>query len=227
MRGGYHGKRALDLVLVAVMAPVWVPLLLATALIVRIFIGAPIFFRQGRPGLHGRRFEMIKFRTMTDARGPDGALLSDAERLTLTGRMLRAASLDELPELLNVVRGEMSLVGPRPLLEHYLPLYSARQHRRHDVLPGLTGLAQVVGRNALSWPERLELDVRYVEQCSVALDLSILRRTVGLVLARRGVNAPGEATMPQFTAEHGAPVSAGSYAEKRPGPEGPGSGQDR
>jgi sugar transferase EpsL len=195
---GYRGKRALDLVLVVGTLPVWLPLFALTALLVRASIGSPVFFRQGRPGRHGRRFELIKFRTMTDARGADGQLLPDAERLTRVGRLLRSTSLDELPELLNVLRGEMSVVGPRPLLEQYLPLYSSRQRRRHEVRPGLTGLAQATGRNRLSWPERLELDVRYVEGCNLALDVSILLRTIRIVLTRHGVSAPGEATMSLF-----------------------------
>jgi lipopolysaccharide/colanic/teichoic acid biosynthesis glycosyltransferase len=206
---GYPGKRALDLALVVIAAPLWVPLLLVTAAVVRIVLGTPVFFRQVRPGLHGRPFELIKFRTMTDGRDAYGAPLSDAERLTVLGRVLRSTSLDELPELLNVLRGEMSLVGPRPLLQQYVPLYSTRETRRHDVRPGLTGLAQVSGRNAVSWPERFELDVQYVERCSLRLDLGILMRTVELVLARRGVSAPGEATMPPFTGGSTTPPSTG------------------
>lgn len=195
---GYPGKRLIDLALVVVSAPLWAPLLALAALVVRVGIGSPVFFRQRRPGLHGRPFELVKLRTMTDRRDAQGALLPDAERLTRVGRALRASSLDELPELLNVLRGEMSLVGPRPLLVDYLPLYSERQRRRHDVLPGITGLAQSSGRNALSWAERLELDVQYVERCGFLLDARILLRTVSAVFRRQGISAAGEATMSRF-----------------------------
>lgn len=166
---------------------------------VRRELGSPVFFCQMRPGLHGRPFRMIKFRTMTDARASDGRLLSDADRLTAFGRFLRASSLDELPELWNVLKGDMSLVGPRPLLVEYLPLYSRVQARRHDVRPGITGWAQVNGRNALSWDRKLELDVWYVDNRSLWLDFRILWLTLRKVLARDGINAPGEATMPRFT----------------------------
>ena len=194
----YPGKRALDLVLITIALPVVLPVMALTALLVRLALGSPVFFRQQRPGLHGKPFEVIKFRTMTDARDPGGTLLPDERRLTRFGRFLRSSSLDELPELINVARGEMSLVGPRPLLMQYLPLYSARHARRHDVPPGLTGLTQVAGRNALGWPEKLDLDVEYAERCSLALDLRILARTLSAVLGRRGISAPGEATMPVF-----------------------------
>ena len=173
------------------------PLLVLT-LLVRRKLGRPAFFRQVRPGLHGRPFQMVKFRTMTDARGPDGALLPDADRLTPFGRFLRGSSLDELPELWNVLRGDMSLVGPRPLLMEYLPLYTPEQARRHAVRPGITGWAQVNGRNALSWEEKFALDVWYVDHQSLALDISILWRTVRKVLVREGISAAGEATMPRF-----------------------------
>ena len=173
------------------------PLLVLT-LLVRRKLGRPAFFRQTRPGLHGRPFEMAKFRTMTDARGPDGALLPDADRLTPFGRFLRGSSLDELPELWNVLRGDMSRVGPRPLLMEYLPLYTPEQARRHAVRPGITGWAQVNGRNALSWEEKFALDVWYVDHQSLALDISILWRTVRKVLVREGISAAGEATMPRF-----------------------------
>lgn len=162
-------------------------------------LGSPVFFRQRRPGLHGEPFEMVKFRTMTDARGPDGQLLPDAERLTPFGRFLRSTSLDELPELWNVVRGDMSLVGPRPLLMEYLPLYSAEQARRHEVRPGVTGWAQVNGRNALSWEDKFLLDVWYVDNQSLWLDIKILWLTVRKVLVREGISADGEATMSKFT----------------------------
>jgi lipopolysaccharide/colanic/teichoic acid biosynthesis glycosyltransferase len=162
-------------------------------------LGRPILFSQKRPGMRGRPFEMLKFRTMTAERDVSGRKLSDAERLTPFGRWLRATSLDELPELWNVLRGDMSLVGPRPLLMQYLPLYSARQARRHEVRPGITGWAQVNGRNALTWPQKLELDVWYVENRSFWLDLRILWMTLLVVLRRDGISAHGEATMPPFT----------------------------
>ena len=166
---------------------------------VRRKLGSPAFFRQVRPGMHGQPFEMVKFRTMTDARGPDGALLPDADRLTPFGRFLRASSLDELPELWNVLKGEMSLVGPRPLLMEYLPLYSPQQARRHEVRPGITGWAQVNGRNALGWDEKFKLDVWYVDHRSLWLDIKILWLTVKKVLVREGISAAGAATMPAFS----------------------------
>jgi len=165
---------------------------------VRRKLGSPVFFRQTRPGLHGKPFKMVKFRTMTDARGPDGQLLPDADRLTPFGRFLRASSLDELPELWNVLKGEMSLVGPRPLLVEYLPLYSAEQARRHAVRPGITGWAQVNGRNALSWDDKFKLDVWYVDNGSMWIDIKILWLTVRKVLVREGISAAGEATMTAF-----------------------------
>lgn len=174
------------------------PLLLLMALIRR-KLGRPVFFRQTRPGLHGQPFEMVKFRTMTDACGPDGALLPDAERLTSFGRFLRSTSLDELPELWNVLKGDMSLVGPRPLLMEYLPLYSPEQARRHAVRPGVTGWAQVNGRNAISWEEKFALDTWYVDHQSLLLDIRILWLTVKKVLVREGISAAGEATMGKFT----------------------------
>jgi len=194
-------KRLFDLVLaIAALAVLALPLLVLYAM-VRRKLGSPVLFRQVRPGLHGRPFMMIKFRTMTDARGPDGELLPDAQRLTAFGRFLRASSLDELPELWNVLRGEMSLVGPRPLLMEYLPLYSPEQARRHEVRPGITGWAQVNGRNAVSWEERFRLDVWYVDHRSLWLDLRILWLTVRKVLVREGISAQGEATMPRFTGD--------------------------
>jgi lipopolysaccharide/colanic/teichoic acid biosynthesis glycosyltransferase len=173
--------------------------LAVVAFLVRVKLGQPVLFRQVRPGLHGQPFMMVKFRTMTDARDANGQWLSDADRLTAFGRFLRSTSLDELPELWNVLRGEMSLVGPRPLLMEYLPLYSAEQLRRHEVRPGITGWAQVHGRNALSWEERFKLDVWYVDSQSVWLDLRILGMTVRKVLAREGIHAAGEATVAKFT----------------------------
>ena len=192
-------KRAFDLLIAAVALVLLAPVLAITALLVRVGLGSPVLFRQQRPGLHGAPFTLIKFRTMTDRRGADGALLPDAERLPALGRFLRASSLDELPELWNILRGEMSLVGPRPLLMQYLPLYSAEQARRHDVRPGLTGWAQVNGRNALTWDAKFAADVWYVDNRSLALDLRILWLTVLAVFARKGISAAGEATMPPFT----------------------------
>ncbi len=164
-------------------------------------MGRPVFFRQKRPGLHGEIFEMIKFRTMTDARGPDGKLLPDAERLTPLGNFLRRSSLDEFPEFINVLKGDMSVVGPRPLLVQYLPRYSAEQMRRHLVKPGVTGWAQVNGRNALSWDEKFRLDVWYVDHGGLALDMLIIAKTVKKVFFREGISAAGEATMPEFMGE--------------------------
>jgi lipopolysaccharide/colanic/teichoic acid biosynthesis glycosyltransferase len=191
-------KRGFDFLIALAALLVLAPLLLVLALLVRIKLGAPVLFCQPRPGRHGEVFVLWKFRTMTDARDASGKLRTDEERLTPFGRMLRATSLDELPELWNVLRGEMSLVGPRPLLVEYLPRYSAEQARRHEVRPGLTGWAQVNGRNATTWDERLRLDVWYVDHASFLLDLRILWRTVGLVFRREGVSAPGTATMPEF-----------------------------
>ena len=173
--------------------------LLALTLLVAAKLGRPAFFRQVRPGLQGKPFLMVKFRTMTDARGPDGALLPDADRLTPFGRFLRASSLDELPELWNVLKGDMSLVGPRPLLMEYLPLYSPQQARRHEVRPGITGWAQVNGRNAIGWEDKFTLDVWYVDHRSLWLDFKILWLTVKKVLVREGISADGEATMGRFT----------------------------
>lgn len=174
------------------------PIILVVAFLVRRRLGTPVLFRQIRPGLHGVPFQMMKFRTMTDERDADGDLLPDAKRLTAFGKWLRSTSLDELPELINVVKGDMSLVGPRPLLMGYLPLYSDRQSRRHEVRPGLTGWAQVNGRNTPSWPERLEMDVWYVENRTLWLDCKILWRTVAIVLGREGVSQSGQATVERF-----------------------------
>ena len=191
-------KRIFDLVAVIATSPIWVPVLGLVAIFARLKLGAPVFFRQRRPGLHGEIFELFKFRTMLDTRDAAGRLRPDAERLTPFGRWLRSTSLDELPELWNVLRGEMSLVGPRPLLIEYLPRYSERQARRHEVRPGLTGLVQVMGRNRLSWEEKFEWDVRYVETRSFWLDLKILLLTVKAVFLRNGISAQGDATMPEF-----------------------------
>ncbi|HYF22793.1 MAG TPA: sugar transferase [Caulobacteraceae bacterium] len=199
-------KRALDIVASAAGLVVLSPVLLLTALLVRSRLGSPVLFRQVRPGLHGRPFEILKFRTMRDAIDRQGRALPDSDRLTPFGKTLRALSLDELPELWNVLKGEMSLVGPRPLLMEYLPLYSPEQARRHDVRPGLTGWAQVNGRNALGWEEKFALDVWYVDNRSFLLDLKILFLTVLKVFRREGVSASGHATMPAFT---GSPATAG------------------
>lgn len=192
-------KRLFDiLVSLGLLLVLALPLLLLAG-VVRRKLGSPVLFRQVRPGLQGRPFMMVKFRTMTNECDVSGELLPDALRLTSFGRFLRASSLDELPELWNVLRGEMSLVGPRPLLMEYLPLYSLTQARRHEVRPGITGWAQVNGRNAVSWDERFALDVWYVEHRSLWLDLRILWRTVCKVLVREGISAQGEATMARFT----------------------------
>lgn len=192
-------KRGFDfLAALAALLVLGVPMV-ALAVLVRARLGRPILFRQVRPGLLGKPFEMMKFRTMTDDRDPDGRLRPDSERLTPFGRWLRATSLDELPELWNVLRGDMSLVGPRPLLMSYLPLYSPFQARRHEVRPGITGWAQVNGRNALSWQQKFDYDVWYVENRSFWLDVRILWFTVKKVLVRDGISATGEATMPTFT----------------------------
>lgn len=192
-------KRLLDVVASAAALVVLSPLLLALWLMVRRRMGVPALFRQTRPGLHGRPFQMIKFRTMRDSVSPDGAPLPDAERLTPFGRWLRATSLDELPELWNVLRGDMSLVGPRPLLMEYLPLYSPEQARRHEVRPGVTGWAQVNGRNALGWEQKFALDVWYVDHRSFWLDVRILWLTVRKVVKREGISGEGVATMERFT----------------------------
>jgi lipopolysaccharide/colanic/teichoic acid biosynthesis glycosyltransferase len=192
------GKRAFDIALVSLTAPIWLAVVAVVAAIVRITIGTPVLFRQARPGRGGRLFALVKFRTMTDARDDRGILLPDHVRLTAWGRLLRACSLDELPELWNVLRGEMSLVGPRPLLVEYLDRYTAEQSRRHEVAPGITGLAQANGRNALGWDERFVLDVRYVDTCSLTLDIRILLKTISNVVARRGISQPGHATAQEF-----------------------------
>ena len=192
-------KRIVDTLLILLALPLLLPAMLLLAWLVRHKLGSPVFFRQTRPGLQGRPFNMVKFRTMTDARGPDGRLLPDADRLTAFGRFLRASSLDELPELWNVLKGDMSLVGPRPLLVEYLPLYSPEQARRHEVRPGITGWAQVNGRNALSWEDKFKLDVWYLDHRSLWLDIKILWLTVRKVLMREGISAAGEATMSKFT----------------------------
>lgn len=192
------GKRFLDVALVLIASPALVPGLAVIGVLVRVVLGAPVLYRQQRPGLHGQPFTLVKFRTMSDATSPSGEPLPDEARLTRFGRLLRSTSLDELPGLWNVLRGDMSLVGPRPLLMRYLPRYSATQRRRHEVRPGVTGWAQVNGRNALSWDEKFDLDVWYVDHVGFRLDVRILWRTVVGVLGRRGVSAAGHATMPEF-----------------------------
>lgn len=191
-------KRALDLLGAALGLCVFALPMLLIAACVRLRLGSPVLFRQTRPGLQGRLFVIYKFRTMRETRDAEGNLLGDDERLTRLGRFLRATSLDELPELFNVLKGDMSLVGPRPLLLEYLERYTPEQRRRHEVRPGITGWAQVKGRNELSWEERFALDVWYVDHRSLRLDLVILLLTAGKVLRREGVRAPGHATMPPF-----------------------------
>lgn len=191
-------KRLFDLILTTLGLVVLLPVLGASALLVRIKLGSPVLFRQLRPGFHGKPFALYKFRTMTDKRGGNGQLLPDAERLTRLGRLLRATSIDELPELYNVLTGDMSLVGPRPLLMEYLERYTPEQARRHDVKPGITGWAQVNGRNALTWEEKFKLDIWYVDNCSLWLDIKIIFITLWKILKREGINQPGQATMEEF-----------------------------
>ena len=200
-------KRIFDFTIAAMALLLLALPLLALTWLVRRKLGRPAFFRQVRPGLHGKPFEMVKFRSMTDARGPGGDLLPDADRLTPFGRFLRASSLDELPGLWNVLKGDMSLVGPRPLLMEYLPLYSPEQARRHAVRPGITGWAQVNGRNAISWDDKFKLDVWYVDHRSLWLDIKILWLTVRKVLVRDGISAAGEATMSRFTGDEAKSLS--------------------
>ena len=191
-------KRSFDLVLGVPATLLLFPVALAIAFLVRVLLGSPVLFRQRRPGLGGQPFDMVKFRSMSDARDASGRLLPDDVRLGRFGRWLRASSLDELPELYNVLRGEMSLVGPRPLLMEYLPLYSDQQRRRHEMPPGITGWAQVNGRNALSWDEKFALDVWYVEHWSLSLDLRILWLTFLRVVARDGIAQEGQVTAAKF-----------------------------
>lgn len=191
-------KRLFDVTVAAVLLVVLAPLLLLLAVLVALLLGRPVFFVQQRPGRHGRSFQLIKFRTMVDARDASGNLLPDAQRLTRFGRWLRATSLDELPELWNVLKGDMSLVGPRPLLIEYLPLYSPVQARRHEVRPGITGWAQVNGRNDISWEEKFALDVWYVDNQSLLLDLKILLLTMLRVVQRKGISQRGHATAEKF-----------------------------
>jgi sugar transferase EpsL len=192
-------KRLFDFFVAAVAVILLSPVIALIALLVRSNLGKPVLFRQPRPGRHGQPFTLLKFRTMLDAVDTNGSSLPDAERLTAFGQLLRRWSLDELPELYNVLRGDMSLVGPRPLLMEYLPLYTSEQARRHEVRPGLTGWAQVNGRNAISWDQKFAFDLWYVDHASFSLDLKILWLTVRNVFTRHGISAEGEATMPKFT----------------------------
>lgn len=192
-------KRTIDVLLSAVGIVCLFPILIVVAALIATKLGRPIFFRQIRPGEKGVLFNMVKFRTMTDERDENGDLLSDSKRLTRFGRFLRSSSIDELPELWNVLKGDMSLVGPRPLLVEYLDLYTRDQARRHEVRPGVTGWAQVNGRNTVSWNEKFKYDVWYVDNRSIWLDIKILWLTVKKVLIREGINAAGDATMPRFT----------------------------
>lgn len=194
-------KRLLDFVLSGIALLVFSPLMLLLAALVRVKLGSPVLFRQERPGKDEKIFRLYKFRTMTDEKDADGNLLPDEARLTKFGKMLRSTSLDELPELWNIVKGDMSIVGPRPLLVRYLPLYNKRQRHRHDVRPGFTGLAQTHGRNSISWKEKFEWDVRYVEHITFLGDVRILLDTVGVVLRRDGISSETSATMEEFRGE--------------------------
>jgi lipopolysaccharide/colanic/teichoic acid biosynthesis glycosyltransferase len=191
-------KRLFDVVAAALLLVVLSPVLLVVAVLVRIRLGAPVIYRQVRPGLHGRPFTIYKFRTMVDTTDPDGKLLPSVQRTPPFGQRLRSLSVDELPELWNVLKGDMSLVGPRPLMLAYLPRYNAEQARRHDVRPGITGLAQVSGRNAITWEEKFALDVKYVDEHDLRMDLAILARTAGAVLSRRGIRFGESVDMPEF-----------------------------
>lgn len=196
-------KRFLDIVLSLIAIIILSPLLLVTAVLVRIKLGSPVIFCQKRPGLHGKIFNLYKFRSMTDAKDENGCLLPDEVRLTAFGKKLRSSSLDELPEFFNILKGDMSFVGPRPLLVQYLPLYNEEQAHRHDVLPGLTGLAQVSGRNAISWEEKFRYDVEYVRHVSFPLDVKIVVMTAGKVLHHEGISSASSATMEYFTGTGG------------------------
>jgi sugar transferase EpsL len=198
-------KRLFDIITALIGLIILSPIILLTAILVRIFLGTPILFRQQRPGYKGHPFFIYKFRTMTNRLDSDGNLLPDSERLTPFGHFLRSLSLDELPELFNILCGEMSFVGPRPLLMQYLPLYSPEQARRHDVLPGLTGWAQVNGRNAIDWPTRFKLDVWYVDHWSFWLDIQIILMTVGKIFKPTDVNQEGQATVEYFTGNDNGP----------------------
>ena len=196
-------KRPMDFLLALIALIVLSPLLLTVAVLVGIKLGRPVIFQQERPGLHEKIFTLYKFRTMTDARGESGELLPDGERLTKFGKLLRSTSLDELPQLWNILKGDMSIVGPRPLLVEYLPLYNEQQKKRHNVRPGLTGHAQINGRNAISWEEKFDLDVEYVGKVSLQQDMAIVLRTMKSVLTRSGINSGTAATMEPFSASTG------------------------
>ena len=215
-RGWWPGlpKRVFDLLAASIALVVLAPLLAGTALAIRLLLGGPVIFAQRRPGRHGRPFVLYKFRSMSGARAADGRLLPDRERLTRLGRLLRRTSLDELPELVNVIRGDMSLVGPRPLLMEYLPRYSREQARRHDVPPGITGWAQLNGRNTLPWERRFELDVWYVDHQSLRLDVWILLLTVWKAVAQVGVSQPGEGTEEHFRGSAPATAAPASRMEE-------------
>ncbi len=191
-------KRVFDLLLVMPALIIFLPLMVFIAVLIRLAMGKPVLFRQERPGLHGKPFLLLKFRTMKDEMDASGTLLSDAQRLTDLGRFLRATSLDELPELFNVLKGDMSIVGPRPLLTQYLERYTPEQMRRHEVKPGITGWAQVNGRNAITWEEKFKLDVWYVDNWSLWLDIKIILITIWKIIKREGINQPGQATMEEF-----------------------------
>lgn len=195
-------KRILD-ILICITGLIFIsPILLVVALLVKIKLGSPIIFKQERPGLHGEIFKLYKFRTMTNEKNDSGELLNDEARLTEFGKKLRASSLDELPEIFNIIIGDMSIVGPRPLMVKYLPLYSEKQKRRHDVKPGLTGLAQISGRNAITWTERFNKDIEYVDNISLKLDMYIFLKTIYYVLKREGINSDTSATMEDFTGDN-------------------------
>lgn len=192
-------KRFMDFLIAALSIIIFSPLLIILAILVRVKLGGPVIFKQERPGLNGKVFKLYKFRTMTDAKDENGNLLDDEYRLTSFGKKLRSTSLDELPELYNILNGDMSIVGPRPLLVKYLPLYNDEQKRRHDVRPGLTGLAQVSGRNAITWTEKFNKDIEYVDNVSLGLDISIFFKTIYCVLKKEGINSDSAATMEDFT----------------------------
>jgi len=195
----YFLKRPFDFVISATAIAAFSPFIFVIAILVKVFLGSPVFFKQRRPGLNGKIFYIYKFRTMTDKRDKTGYLLPDEKRLTRFGRFLRSTSLDELPELLNIFRGDMSIVGPRPLLVKYLPLYNAEQNRRHEVRPGLTGLAQINGRNAISWQERFKWDIKYVDSVTFIMDIKILFKTIGSILRRENITSATSVTMEEFT----------------------------
>lgn len=192
-------KRFMDFLIAALSIIIFSPLLIILAILVRVKLGGPVIFKQERPGLNGKVFKLYKFRTMTDAKDENGNLLDDEYRLTSFGKKLRSTSLDELPELYNILKGDMSIVGPRPLLVKYLPLYNDEQKRRHDVRPGLTGLAQVSGRNAITWTEKFNKDIEYVDNVSLGLDISIFFKSIYCVLKKEGINSDSAATMEDFT----------------------------